>query len=157
MMPSMPSKIHVAIKQQQYKEIRYSLQTLNHHLHLILFNAIFAHFLSVLSSFTNRLQFQIYLFPNDGFILTKKPDKSPQISLYAISASKHLDLLSAGNIPKEKTQTLVLVAFQTQPSSYTTINSSAFVLALKEVCQGCNNYHLSCMSVLMSFCALICF
>ncbi|KAI1241788.1 hypothetical protein IHE44_0005280 [Lamprotornis superbus] len=41
-----------------------------------------------------------FWFPNDGFILTKKPDKSPQTFLYAISASKHLDLLSAENTPK---------------------------------------------------------
>lgn len=41
-----------------------------------------------------------FLFPSDGFILTKKPGKSPQIFLYAIAASKHLDWPSAENNPK---------------------------------------------------------
>ena len=44
------------------------------------------------------------MFPKDVLTLTKKPDKSLQIFLYAISVSKHLDLLSAENTPMKKSK-----------------------------------------------------
>lgn len=42
------------------------------------------------------------MFPKDGSILTKKPDRSLRIFLYATSVSTHLDLLSAENTPMKK-------------------------------------------------------
>lgn len=82
------------------------------------------------------------MFPKDGFILTKKPDKSLRIFLYAISVSKHLDLLSAENSPVERKkkregQALVPSAFQNQPCTHTIINYPTFGTAAKV-----SNHHL---------------
>lgn len=72
------------------------------------------------------------MFPKDRLILTKTPDKSLQISLDAISVSKHLDLLSAENTPmKSKKTGIFLSAFHNQPCEYPNINYRTFGTAAK--------------------------